>query len=365
MTTKPKDWSSCPGNERVSCGLLGGDPDCFSYSNDAALLLPSTAMTTFYRVIGFHAAQGTPTVLSVTATAPDTNVTLYLPTSGRRIKPVASGQTIPTPTDGKLTLKLAKAGDVAQFVSQASDTADFSGTLVETTKPVQVITSVPCTSLGGSCDHIEESVLPAETLGRRYIVAPPTGPDSKPVRYQVRLYGNQDGTTLSYLPAKPAKCPDVINAGQVVDCGENKDSFEVVGDKEFGVATFQLSGAAISTGGMGDPSQSLYASVEQFRTKYVFLAPDDYPVQFADITATQDAEIELDGKSVAATWTKIGSGDFGILRVDLTKSGNNGAHTLTSKKGVGLQVIGYGTATSFQYPGGLNLKQIAPPPQPK
>jgi hypothetical protein len=29
---------------------------------------------------------------------------------------------------------------------------------------------------------------------------------------------------------------------------------------------------------------------------------------------------------------------------------------------VGLQVLGYGKYTSYQYPGGLNLGKIAPPP---
>jgi hypothetical protein len=29
---------------------------------------------------------------------------------------------------------------------------------------------------------------------------------------------------------------------------------------------------------------------------------------------------------------------------------------------VGIQVLGYGLYTSYQYPGGLNLEIIAPPP---
>ncbi|MER2605396.1 MAG: hypothetical protein ABTQ29_06170, partial [Siculibacillus sp.] len=40
-----KDWSSCPGNQ---CGTA-----CFSYSNDASLLLPSTALTANYRITGY------------------------------------------------------------------------------------------------------------------------------------------------------------------------------------------------------------------------------------------------------------------------------------------------------------------------
>jgi hypothetical protein len=37
---------------------------------------------------------------------------------------------------------------------------------------------------------------------------------------------------------------------------------------------------------------------------------------------------------------------------------------LVSDKPVGLQVMGYGSYTSYQYPGGLNLGLIAPPPPP-
>jgi hypothetical protein len=48
--------------------------------------------------------------------------------------------------------------------------------------------------------------------------------------------------------------------------------------------------------------------------------------------------------------------------VDLTKSGNDGARTLSSGLPVGVQVIGHGSATSFQYPAGLNLYLVAGAP---
>ncbi len=361
-----KDWSSCPGSVVASC--LNGDPECFSYSNDASLLLPSTAMTNNYRVTAYKGVNpiiffnpGIATALSVTATQPDTEVTLTL-SSTATVVASTGGQAIPATTSGKITLTLAKAGDVAQFVAQPGK--DFSGSLVQSDKPVQVISSVPCIAIGGAaCDHIEETVLPAETLGKRYLVAQPTGPKGQPVGHTVRLFGNQDGTKLTYTPKKPAKCPDTLNAGQMADCEIVNETFEVSGDKEFGVSTFLL-GAAVYQDTKGDPSQSNAVGVEQFRTKYVFLAPDDYPVLWADITATEDAEIVLDGQPLSAPWTKIGAGPFGVHRVDLTKSGQDGAHTLTAKKPVGVQVIGFGDNTSFQYPAGLNLNLIAPPPPP-
>lgn len=362
----PKDWSTCPANTAANCP--GGAPECFSYSNDASLLLPSTAMTNNYRVTAYKGIASIPflnpgvaTALSVTATQPNTEVTLTL-SSTATVVASTGGQAIPATSSGKVTLKLAKAGDVAQFVAQTGK--DFSGSLVQSDKPVQVIASIPCITIGGpACDHIEETVLPAETLGKHYLVAQPTGPKGQAVGHAVRLYGNQDNTTLKYVPSKPAKCPATLNAGQVVDCEIVNETFEVSGDKEFGVSTFLL-GALNYQDMKGDPSQSNVASVEQFRTKYVFLAPNDYPVLWADITATEDAEITLDGQPLSAAWTKIGTGPFGVHRVDLTKSGQDGAHTLTAKKPVGVQVIGFGDNTSFQYPAGLNLNLIAPPPPP-
>ncbi len=366
----PKDWSACPGK---TCG--DGPVPCFSYSNDASLLLPSTAMTSNYRVTSFkgRAPAGLPplfsipgvaSALTVTATAPSTQVTLTLSSTATVVATGSGGGNIPATASGKVNITLANPGDVAMFVS--GEGKDFSGSLVQSDKPVQVISSIPCVNIpdgSAACDHIEETVLPAETLGKHYVVVNPTGPKGTPVGQWVRFVGNQDGTTLTYKPVKPSKCPGSLNAGQTVDCEVLDVSFEVTGDKEFGVSTFLL-GATVYKDTKGDPSQTNVAGVEQFRTKYVFLAPDDYPVLYADITAEEDAAIELDGKPLGGQWTKVASGPYGVLRADLTKSGQAGAHTLTAKKPVGVQVIGFGDNTSFQYPAGLNLSLIAPPPPP-
>ncbi|MCW5836245.1 MAG: IgGFc-binding protein [Labilithrix sp.] len=378
----PKDWSTCPGTT-TGCRQGPTSPPvksgCFSFSNDASLLLPSTAMTNTYRVMGHPGASVpgvsriglVPTALTVTATQPNTSVVVAL-SSTASVVASRDGETVARTEGGQtMTFSLPKAGDVLQLVTEKGDSYDFSGSLVRSTKPVQVITSVPCIAVPTNkpaCDHIEETVLPAETLGRHYVVPSPTGPKGEAVRHKVRLYGNKDGTTLTYRPSKPPACPDTLDAGEAADCELLDGAFEVLGDNEFGVATFLL-GASVydptNKDRRGDPSQSFVSGVEQFRTTYVLLAPKDYPVLYADVTSTVDAEVELDGAPVPAPWTMIGDGPFGVQRVDLTKSGVDGAHTLTAKKPVGVQVIGFGDNTSFQYPAGLNLKIIAPPPTTK
>lgn len=377
----PKDWSKCPGATK-GCQSGPGSPPvkagCFSFSNDASLLLPSSAMTNSYRVMAHSGASVpgvsriglVPTVLTVTATRAGTTVNVALSSTASVIASL-DGETVAKTEGGQtMTFTLPNAGDVVQLVTEKGDSFDFSGSLVQSNKPVQVISSVPCISLPPNkpaCDHIEETVPPAETLGRHYVVNPPTGPKGFPVAHKVRLYGNKDGTKLVYKPSKPANCPDTLSAGEVVECDLISESFEVTGSNEFGVATFLL-GATVydptHQDRRGDPDQSTVSGVEQFRTSYVFLAPTDYPVRYADITATVDADITLDGQPISATWTMIGDGPFGVFRVDLTKSGRDGAHTLSAKKPVGVQVLGFGDNTSFQYPAGLNLKIIAPPPVP-
>lgn len=374
-----KDWSSCPAQNCTQSTI-----PCFSYSNDASLLLPSTALTTNYRVTGYpgwlEANQGA--AMTVTGIEDGTTVTVTLSqtaaiAAGADIGAVGGG--------GQVTFSLDR-GEVVELVGTPS--ADLSGSLVQSDAPVQVIFGLPCTQVpygNTACDHIEESVFPAETLGTHYFVTVPTSFNGQPVAHMVRIYGNVDGTQLSYPSGKPAGLPDTINAGQVVEIGKAElvvqpfmnppyywdlsvtQDFEIQGDHEFAVATFQFGAQALGNGQIaaqqGDPAQSLVTAVEQYRRKYVFLAPLDYPVNFVDIVQPMNAAVQLDGGAVAGALTPIGGSGYGVRRVPLPAV-NGGAHVLTADEPVGIQVMGYGDYTSYQYPGGLNLDVIAPPPPP-
>ena len=96
----------------------------------------------------------------------------------------------------------------------------------------------------------------------------------------------------------------------------------------------------------------------------MFLAPSDYDISYADIVSPSGNTLTLDGAKVTAAPQPI-AGNWVVYRVKLG-AGNQGAHTLTALQPVGMQVMGYGQYTSYQYPGGLDLKGItAPPPPPQ
>lgn len=366
-------WSSCPAASMIPCD---------SYSNDASLLLPSTAMTPNYVVTGLPGDDfdnfGTITAagssyIAVTATADATMVTIQLSKTGDILKSTdnviaAVAQNMATPA--KVTYML-DAGDVIELVSNKGSGHDLTGSIVQGTKPIQVIVGMPCTTnptnmnAGGfgayTCDHVEETVLPVETWGKQYVVTSPTGPNGDKPKHSVRIYGGTMTAQLTFTPAIPG-APVQIPAGAVFKVDTAND-FVVTGDHEFAVGSEQMSGEIVDPTSLdpkGDPAMSFMVAVEQFRDKYVFLAPDDYDVNFADVVAPTGTALMLDGAAVTTTEANVGLG-FSVRRVKLT-AGNSGAHTLTGAAPVGIQVIGYGSQTSYQYPGGLDLKVIAPSP---
>ncbi len=357
-----KNWSSCPNDPLLV-------PTCDSYSNDASLLIPSTAWTQSYRVTGVpgwtaqNPLSGPQDVMGgyvvVTASQDGTAVTINLSQKGT----VLAGGGIPATNGGGKITQTLNAGDVIEVVTPKGQNYDLSGSLVTSTKPVEVFTGIPCINVPAdnqACDHVEESVVPAEALGKQYVVTAPTAPAGGIGKHLVRFYGNRDGTTLTYAPSKPAGCPDTLGAGQVAECtGLVSTDFVVAGSNEFGISSFTPGATIYDPSGMdsrGDPDQSSFGSTEQFRLKFVFLSPDDYDVNYAVVAGPEGANPTIDGKALTG-YKALGMG-FGVWRVAVS----GGAHTLTSSAGVGVQVMGYGANTSYQYPGGLNLHAIAPPP---
>ncbi len=361
-----RDWSSCPGN-KTSYG-------CFSFSNDASLLLPTSALTGNYRVTGLHgevqsagfgSTPGMPTYVVVTATVDNTQVHVKL---SKTAQIVAGGDIPATPLGGTADLTM-NTGDVAVLLGAGGIDGDFSGSLIKATQPIQVITGSHCLHNPGTanaCDHLESTLFPVETLGKDYVVTVPTGPRGFPVGHTVRLYGDVDGTQLTFNPPI-AMAPSVLNAGDMVDLGQVMQDFEVKATHEIEVATFMLGGSIVDPtmqSGMqeGDPSASHAVAVEQYRSDYVFLAPDDYDFSFADVVTPPNNTITLDGMPVNDAPVAIPSSSFGVLRLPLDSTHSMGVHHLTASNPVGIQVVGYGYYTSYQYPAGLDLAQITNPP---
>ena len=74
------------------------------------------------------------------------------------------------------------------------------------------------------------------------------------------------------------------------------------------------------------------------------------------------ATATLDGMPLTGTPQPVGTSGWSLVRERL-KAGENGAHRLQATAKVGLQVLGFGLATRYCYPGGLDLELISVAPE--
>ncbi|MBI5532469.1 MAG: IgGFc-binding protein [Deltaproteobacteria bacterium] len=367
-----KSWTACPGLQNCSSSLTS--IGCFSFSSDASMLLPTASLTGTYRVAGppgwASNGQGVmPSYIVITATQDNTNVGLTLKGS------TLAGGGLGAMNAGMSTSVTMQAGDVLELVGGSLETDDLSGTLISASAPVQVISGMPCRDFPSdtaACDHLEETVPPAETLGKQYVVSLPAAPNGiKAPSQRVRVIGNVNNTKVTFDP--PITAPGVtggqamLDAGMVLDLGMQPVDFKVSGDKEILVVAFMAGAGIVDPSTQppdqkGDPSQSYVVAVEQFRDAYTFAVPVDYETNYVNVVAPSSATVMLDGVAVqGSSWTAIGSSGMSVARLALP---TGGLHRVSSTAPIGVQAYGYGNYTSYQMPGGANAHMIAPVPQP-
>ncbi|MCH2109485.1 MAG: IgGFc-binding protein, partial [Polyangiaceae bacterium] len=332
---------------------------CRAASNDASLLLPTSAMTGNYRVAAYSGARGSdawgsaPSGFAITATANGTQVQVQLPPDCDADYLDRSNGCLLASPDGVVPAAIKNevlnftmdAGDVIQLLAAygpdpQTGHADLSGAIINASANVQVIAFNPIANIPdevGNADHLDETILPAEVIGKKYIVTPPTAYGGQAIGHIVRIYGNVDGTQLTYPEGKPAGAPDTINAGEVVEVpnrsGANNqcmalnatctltESFVVEGTEPFTVGSFQVGGYiqvpnwAEAYTQPGDPSFSVMVTPEQFRKNYTFLAPTSFLQNWADILVPTGASVIFDGSPVTQTPAPIGESGWGILRL--------------------------------------------------
>ena len=358
------------------------DGKCYSYTNDASLLLPEHSLSKEYMVITLptHAilAYGktklgmAPGLFAVVATKPGTTkMTVVFSANAHGY---STG--IDNYTKGQTASFKMKQFDVAQLVSQMpssctyvktdsqghrycnlSQTTDLTGTMITTDKEVAVFAGHNCTFVPfdkWACDHLEEQLFPVKSWGRRYMGTHTISSQKDPNIY--RVVSATQGNKITFDP--PVHKPVVLNRGKFIDITTTKD-FEAKGAGRFALTQFMV-GQGYSnptgwgTGDPGDPSMALAVPVEQYRSYYRFLAPSSYQQNYVNVIASTEATVLLDGSPIhESKFTAIGASKYRVAKIKIS----GGSHTVESSfGGVGIAVYGVGTYTSYMYPGGLDLK---------
>jgi hypothetical protein len=365
----------------------------YSFSNDASLLFPTTALGTSYRFLGVPSwvnpgdlsNTASPGAIAIVGTADATDVSITLPHGAniardttRRLR--VNGNQV-SATIGTGEVLLIQSGSPAGF-GQAPP--DLSGADISSTQPVAVFSTHMCSFYPwdqDACDHLEEQLFPTGTWGTTFSLVPPVrrnaGRESTEHIYW-KIIAERPGTQVHLSLPYAQLDPQAPGYPGVPDCrsmlGQDGQTITLngAGYCEFGTrAPVQIQGdgrlmvmgliSGQSSTGLnypgahaGDPSIYLVPPDLQYRDDYAFLAPDTYANVYLTVVADADTQLLLDGAPVPLM---DAAGVPGGARVFKHVSITAGPHRVTGSKPFGILVFAFDDWVSYAFTGGLNLQK--------
>lgn len=374
------------------------------FSNDATVLLPTNAVGSRYYVMtreqtfddlkGYLTVVGIsdqPTTVDVTVTAHTLgydNGSLFIPalapgdtfTAQLKKYEVLNIETNRIGDDLTGSLITADKNVVVYGGSEAANAPNTSRcNLTTMTCEADATRSCVCTQAEGpncsphakcndfvTCcaDHLEMQLFPTNTWGKKYVAV-----RSYPRNQETdswRFLAQADDTQITLFPAI-ATIP-LLQAGEWFEI-ETAEDFYVDADKPVLVGQFLQGSQApgytmtpATDAGIGDPAFMLAVPVEQLRTSYVFLVPDQYALDYIAVAAPTGSTVRLDGTNIDSLQGIQLHTLSGLLAGQIWRAArlpvNDGFHVLDCPATCSVMVHGYDDDVSYGYPGGLNLEAL-------
>jgi hypothetical protein len=306
------------------------------FSNDASLLLPTSAIGPLYTVVAWPQTIGHSenpdqdfdstndeedlrSFLTIIGTQDDTHLRVTLGPLVERVVGFEPGEAWPP---GELIELDLDRYDVLNLETEAFN-GDFTGTRVDADKPVTVFvgseaSDVPIfgTYATRQCcaDHLEEQLIPDATIGNSYIIArmPPRTRALQDAAFEddplnialvnepewVRVIAIGSGTTRIRTTLPPPDNDFRLDQGEEEILRADQDFLL---DADGPVSVLQALPSQGVTGipreyPGGDPDIVVVPPILQYRRDYVFLTPDKYAFDFVTIMAEAGTAILLDGE---------------------------------------------------------------------
>jgi hypothetical protein len=287
--------------------------------------------------------------------------------------------------------------------------ADFTGTVVAANGPVVAFSGSEAsdapyfetlTSRACCADHLEEQLDHVRTAGRLFVAAvtpnrtlaleaagAAVGIATQADYFRVIATTDAGARFTTSLSANPRQ---LAARGDYVDLVSDRP-FVLTSDEPVMMmnvsASQQAAGVPEQLPG-GDPSTLIVPPLEQYRSTYVFLTPDQYAFDFVRIAAPDGATIVFDGiplediptcitepagtiqppLSPAEQWV-VTSCELSSPIIDPTKAApddlipgfqNDGVHIVESDRKIGVLVDGFDRFVSYAYAAGTELTFIVP-----
>lgn len=258
-------------------------------------------------------------------------------------------------------------GDVLQLRSAALDgcpsgfrgdfcdpgaSYDLTSTEISADGPIEVISGHDCSNVPfdvSACDHLEESLAPLHAWGKSAVTSSPQMLATSQI--VVRVISGADGNLVTFDP--PVHAPVTLSRAQMVELTSDQALYVS------GTAPLMVAEYLMGQGGsrrVGDPSLSIAVPVDQYRSQYTFVSPSTYLVNYVDIVALPTDVVTLDGELVGG-FAPVGASRFSVATVRITRAGSHEVRG-SSPVGLGIVLYGFGQYTSYMLPGGLDLAPL-------
>ena len=369
-----------------------------AFTTDASLLLPTTSLGTKYRVIGWPSAHSDPepgtwpqrAYITIIGTQPNTQVKVKAAWKIKGNPPIAA-----TATGGTLTATIGPfdvlnlEGDETTFqevfaAMKPPYPSDMTGSIVESTAPVVVFSGTESSGVGlptgapvpldcqpdpmdpnkgASChcclQHLEEQLPPLSALGKKYVVTRSpirSAPDSNYIEPDViRFVGAAEPSAITTTLPAPFDA-FTLQPGEIRDTWTQTD-FIATGSTPFIIGQYLIAGGYAQPNPTGDPSFTVFPTVEQAQAEYVFLSPTGWTA-WVVISAPTGTNVMVDGAPPSAcTIAPAGMLDGKAYEARRCKL-PTGVHRLTGDGPFGIMAYGYAGADAYSFPGGASLKKI-------
>jgi hypothetical protein len=344
-----------------------------SYSNDASLLLPTSALGRTYRVLGWQPAHPIPINISglivdrsyvtIVGTEPDTVVTVDAAWRIRGNAPIAA-----VPAGGTLSVTLGPYDvlnletDDATMEDDATAAADLSGSAVSATKPIAVFSGAETSGVPGllsvptfpgwggeACcnDHLEEQLFPLEVAGSRWVLprSPVRSTGSWHEPDVIRFVGGaRPAMVTTSLPAPFAAF--TLEAGEVRTTSSQVAAV-ISSDAPIVVGQLLVSQGYVEGASLGDPSLVLLPPVEQYLSDYFLLAPVSWGSSWVVLLAPAGEPVTIDDLEPVDCASEGAGTIEGVAWESRACPLLPGAHRLQAAAPFGAIQYGYGTAGSY------------------
>jgi hypothetical protein len=245
----------------------------YQYTSDGFLALPVQALGKEYIVSSYDDPTGInsmflPSYTSVVAPYDETKISF---TMGGNSGSKTAGGLLP---GGNTTFNMNK-GDVV-LIGGIGLNADLSGSKIESTKPVAVVSGHFCAYIPtntGCCDFLIEQELPTNTWGTEYHVTPIHGRKKSSI---IKIYAKEAMTKIfrDYQEIGLLKTSGGIKGEGFIEIRASEDKpkpIVISGDKPIGVTQYNT--GQLDDGVVSDPFQMVLQPTEQYQNDITFNTP--------------------------------------------------------------------------------------------